>query len=67
MLPKLREFLSSQNERGAVEIEGRKMAVAYRFTFSGERAWRTAFAASAGTVEKEEETGENGGRPKKGD
>ena len=43
------------------------MAVAYRFTFSGERAWRTAFAASAGTVEKEEETGENGGRPKKGD
>jgi hypothetical protein len=47
LLPKLREFLSARSERGAVEIEGQKMAVSYRFAFPGERTWRKAFAPTA--------------------
>jgi len=61
LLPKLREFLASQKEKGAVEIEGKKMAASYRFTFPGERAWRKAFAAAADRAEKEEKQVEKGG------
>lgn len=35
MLPELRRFLATPKEKGAVEIEGKKMAVSYRFTFPG--------------------------------
>jgi hypothetical protein len=42
LLPELREFLATRNERGAVEVEGHKMAASYRFTFPGEPAWRRA-------------------------
>lgn len=54
LLPKLREFLATQKEKGAVEIEGRKMAASYRFTFPGERAWRKAFTRATEQSEKEE-------------
>jgi len=47
MLPKVREFLATQNEKGAVEIGGKKMAASYRYTFPGERAWHKAFAQTA--------------------
>jgi hypothetical protein len=54
LLPKLREFLATQaKEKGAVEIDGKKMAASYRFTFPGERGWRKAFEKSAGQSEKE--------------
>lgn len=42
-LPILRSLLASKKERGAVEIEGKKMAVSYRYTFPHEGAWRQAF------------------------
>jgi hypothetical protein len=38
-LPKLREFLGTRKAKGAVEIEGKKMAVSYRMIFPGEPAW----------------------------
>ena len=44
MLSKLREFLATRRERGAVEIAGKKMTASYRFVFPGEREWRKAFA-----------------------
>jgi len=46
LLPRLREFLATRKEKGAVEVEGRKMAASYRFTFPAERVWRKAFAAA---------------------
>jgi hypothetical protein len=61
LLAKLREFLATQKEKGAVEIEGKKMAASYRFTFPGERAWRKAFAESAERAEKQEKEREKGG------
>ena len=47
MLPRLREFLATRKQRGAVEVDGKKMAVAYRFTFPGEPTWRKALLAAA--------------------
>jgi hypothetical protein len=47
MLPKLRAFLATRNEKGAVEISGKKMAASYRFAFPGERIWRNALAPTA--------------------
>ena len=47
LLSDLQKFLAKQNEKGAVEFEGRKMAVSYRFAFPGERNWHKAFAAAA--------------------
>ena len=52
-LPKLREFLKTQKEKGAVEIEGKKWAVSIRYTFPSEPVWFKAFRA-----EPEEETKE---------
>lgn len=42
-LPELRRFLATRNEKGAIEINGKKMCAEYRFTFPGEPAWRKAF------------------------
>ena len=69
LLPKLREFLATQKEKGAVEIEGKKMAASYRFTFPGEPAWRKAFDAAAKSQEQEEKRGDKagGGRRMKAD
>src|SRR5262245_20654452 len=61
LLPKLREFLATQKPKGAVEIEGKKMAASYRFTFPGERAWRKAFAEAAEQAEKQQTEGDKGG------
>jgi hypothetical protein len=46
LLPKLREFLATGKKKGAVEIDGKKMAASYRFVFPGEPSWRKAFAAA---------------------
>jgi hypothetical protein len=47
MLSALRAFLATRNEKGAVEISGKKMAASYRFAFPGERIWRKALAPTA--------------------
>jgi len=52
-LPKLREFLKTQKEKGAVEIEKKKWAVSIRYTFPSEPVWFKAFRA-----EPEKETKE---------
>lgn len=39
MLPQLRAFLATRNERGAVEIGGKKWAVSLRYPFPGEEKW----------------------------
>ncbi len=46
MLPKLREFLATGSEKGAVELDSKKWAAAYRFTFPGDPSWRRAFEAA---------------------
>lgn len=60
-LPELRAFLASRNAKGAVEIGGKKMAAAYRFTFPSERAWREAFAKADEQAAKEEKPGKQSG------
>jgi len=45
LLPRLQRLLATQNEKGALEIAGKKMATSYRFTFPSEPVWRKAFAA----------------------
>lgn len=47
-LRRLREFLRTRKERGAVEIDGRKWAVSIRYTFPSEPVWSEAFRKSAG-------------------
>ena len=42
-LPRLRDFLKTQKEKGAVEISGKKWAASVRFTFPGEPIWRRKF------------------------
>ncbi len=42
--PQLAAFLATRSEKGAVEINGKKMAVSYRYTFPGEPTWRKAFS-----------------------
>ena len=42
-LPKVRDLLKTQKEKGAVEIGGRKWAVSLRYTFPGEPVWSQAF------------------------
>jgi hypothetical protein len=41
-LPRLNAFLKTQKEKGAVEVDGRKWSVAYRYTFPSEPVWRKA-------------------------
>lgn len=38
-LPRLRELLTNRKEKGGILIEGKKMAVAYRFPFPKEAQW----------------------------
>jgi hypothetical protein len=47
LLGKLREFLSTRNQKGAVEVAGKKFAASYRFVFPGEPVWRKAFGDAA--------------------
>lgn len=42
-LPKLRQFLKTRKEKGAVEIGGKKWAVSVRYTFPSEPVWFRAF------------------------
>lgn len=43
-LPRLREFLRTRKEKGAVEIDGKRWAVSYRYVFPSEPVWFHAFA-----------------------
>jgi len=43
MLPKLQTFLSNIKPKSATVIDGKKMAVSYRFPFPSEPVWRKAF------------------------
>jgi hypothetical protein len=61
LLPKLREFLVTRKETGAVEIERKKMAASYRFVFPGERAWREAFAEAVQAKKQGKQGGKRGG------
>lgn len=45
-LRELKAFMETQHERGAVEISGKKMSMAYRYGFPGEAIWRAAFEAA---------------------
>ena len=54
MLPKLREFLATRKEKGAVELAGKKFAVSYRRTFPGEPIWMAAFYAAAEKAAKDD-------------
>ena len=42
-LQSLKDFVASRNEKGAVEVEGKKFAIAYRFTYPSESVWMKAF------------------------
>jgi hypothetical protein len=42
-IAKLRSFLNTRKEKGAVEIGGKKWAVAYRYAFPSEPVWMRAF------------------------
>ncbi|MGB7622141.1 MAG: hypothetical protein WBN92_07300 [Terriglobia bacterium] len=42
-LPRLRDFLKTRKEKGAVEIDGKKWAVSVRFAFPSEPVWINAF------------------------
>lgn len=64
LLPQLRDFLGRRNEKGAVEIEGKKMSVSYRFTFPGEPAWRKALATAAAEAGKQDKAEKGGGTDK---
>jgi hypothetical protein len=44
LLADLKSFLATRNQKGAVVIAGRKMAVSYRYTFPSERVWFGAFS-----------------------
>jgi hypothetical protein len=37
------DFLKTQKEKGAVEIDGKKWVVSYRFAFPSEPVWLKAF------------------------
>ena len=46
-LPKLRAFLATREERGAVLVDGKKMAASFRYAFPGEPEWNRAFKDAA--------------------
>jgi hypothetical protein len=46
LLPKLQRFLGTQKEKGAVDVNGKKMSASYRYTFPSEPTWRNAFVAA---------------------
>ncbi len=41
-LPRLKAFLATVKEKGAVALGGKKWAIAYRYAFAGEPIWRKA-------------------------
>jgi hypothetical protein len=41
-LPKLESFVATRREKSAVEVDGKKWAIAYRFIFPSEPVWRKA-------------------------
>ena len=41
-LQRLQKLLESRKERGALEVDGKKWAVSYRFVFPSEPIWRKA-------------------------
>jgi hypothetical protein len=41
-LGELRAFLKTRDPKGAVQVAGKKWAIAYRFVFPGESAWASA-------------------------
>ena len=41
-LQSLKDFVASRKEKGAVEVEGKKFAIAYRFTYPSEPVWMKA-------------------------
>jgi len=43
--PALERFLATRKPKGAVEVDGRKMAVSYRAAFPGEPIWRKTMEA----------------------
>jgi hypothetical protein len=61
MLPQIRDFLETRNDRGAVEIDGKWMSVEYRLTFPREPDWRKAFAAARQKQINEKKQGDEGG------
>lgn len=42
-LPRLTAFLKTQNDKGAVEIDGKKCAVSVRYAFPRQKIWSDAF------------------------
>jgi hypothetical protein len=44
-LSSLKDFVATRREKGAVEVEGKKFAIAYRFTYPSEPVWMNAFRA----------------------
>jgi len=46
LLPELRKFLETRQEKGAVEIAGKKWAVSWRLVFPSEPLWRNAFCGA---------------------
>jgi len=44
-IPRLSAFLKTRREKGAVEIDGKKWAVAFRYTFPNEPVWFGAFSS----------------------
>lgn len=45
-LDELRSFLKTRNEKGAVEVGGKKWAASYRYVFPSEPVWSKAFRQS---------------------
>lgn len=45
LLPELGKFVASRREKGAVELDGKKWAISYRYVFPGEPAWSAALRA----------------------
>ena len=60
-LPQLRAFLKTQKEKGAVELEGRKWAVSFRYTFPSEPVWAKAFRGNP-EEQQPNKSGPDGGK-----
>jgi hypothetical protein len=44
-LKALKDFVATRKEKGAVEVDGKKFAIDYRFTYPSESVWMKAFRA----------------------
>jgi hypothetical protein len=63
-LPRLRDFLKTQKEKGAVELDGKKWAVSYRYAFPGEPVWFKAFRGKSEGNKPDKPTKDNGRSPR---